>query len=71
MGILELIVVLVTIAGLFVWNRAEGRADARHMDVKLDSMRSLIDAIREQTQGIQMEMKDFHARLLEIEKKRQ
>jgi predicted nucleic acid-binding Zn-ribbon protein len=70
MGILELIVVLITIAGLFIWNRAEGRADIRHMDNKLDSMRNLIDAIREETKAIHMEMKDFHNRLCEIEERR-
>ncbi len=61
--LIELLAILVTIAGLFIWNRAESRADIRHMDAKMDSMRNLIDAIRE-------EVKDFHHRLLEIEKNR-
>jgi len=63
MGILELIVVLVTIAGLFIWNRAESRNDIRHLDAK-------IDAIRELTHAINLEVKDFHNRLCAIEEKR-
>lgn len=60
---IELITILVTIAGLFIWNRAEARADARHMDTKLEGFRAVIDAIKE-------EMKDFHNRLCDIESKR-
>ena len=63
MGILELIVVLITIAGLFIWNRTESRTDIRHMDAKLD-------AIRQLTYDIHVEMKDFHSRLCAIEEKR-
>lgn len=48
---------------LWLWNRAESRADVRHMDNKLDSNRNLIIAIHD-------EMKDFHYRLLEIERNR-
>jgi hypothetical protein len=45
---------------LFLWVRAESRADIRHMDNK-------IDAIRELTYAIHAEMKDFHNRLCKIE----
>lgn len=48
---------------LWLWNRAESRSDLRHMDDKLD-------AIRELTHAIHMEMKDFHNRLCMIEKER-
>lgn len=48
---------------LWLWNRAESRADIRHMDAKLEANRSLVLAIHD-------EMKDFHYRLLEIEKGR-
>lgn len=48
---------------MFFWNRAESRADIRHMDAK-------IDAIRELTYAIHLEMKDFHSRLCSIEEKR-
>ena len=47
---------------LFLWIRAESRADIRHMDNKLD-------AIREMTYAIHLEMKDFHSRLCQIEEK--
>lgn len=48
---------------LFFWVRSESRADIRHMDNK-------IDAIRELTYSIHLEIKDFHARLCAIEEKR-
>lgn len=52
-------------AGLIVWFRAESRADWRHMDAKMESFRAengiLIRAIQE-------EIKDFHRKLIEIEK---
>jgi hypothetical protein len=47
---------------LFLWNRAESRADIRHLDAKLESNRELVRAIHD-------EIKDFHYRLLEIEKR--
>lgn len=47
---------------LFLWIRAESRADIRHMDNKLD-------AIREMTYAIHLEMKDFHSRLCQIEER--
>jgi hypothetical protein len=63
MAVLELLLVLLTIAGLFIWNRTESRADIRHMDIKLD-------AIRELTHAINLEVKDFHNRLCAIEEKK-
>lgn len=48
------------IISLFLWNRAEARANARHTEAQLDSTRELVRAI-------QAEMKDFHERLLAIE----
>lgn len=47
---------------LFLWVRAESRADSRHTDAKLESTRELVKAIYE-------ESKSFHERLLTIEKK--
>ena len=67
MGILELIAVLVTIAGLFIWNRTESRADARHMENLIKSNRDLIDTIHKEWME---EAKNYHARLCEIEAKR-
>ena len=54
---------LAIILPLWLWNRAENRADIRHMDTKLDSNRELVLAIH-------TEIKDFHYRLLEIERNR-
>lgn len=74
MGILELIVVLVTIAGLFIWNRTESRADIRHMDNQMNAIRELTREI--QKEGAQFreqwleESKSFHNRLCEIERNR-
>ena len=59
---IQFIVMFLGMLGLFTWNRAEARADARHMDNK-------IDAIRELTYAIHSEMKDFHSRLCAIEER--
>jgi hypothetical protein len=48
---------------LFLWVRAEARADARHTDAKLESTRELVRAIHD-------EMKEFHNRLCKIEQER-
>lgn len=48
--------------GMVLWFRAESRADWRHMDSKLDAMREL-------THAIHLEMKDFHGRLCAIEER--
>lgn len=60
----QFIIFFVGVFGLFIWNRTESREDIRHMDSKLESTRELVRAIHE-------EMKDFHVRLYELEKKRQ
>ena len=51
----------------FYLNRAESRADARHMDAKLKSHQDLMAGF---LQGIKDEMKDFHGRLCAIEERR-
>lgn len=51
---------------LFLWNRAESRADIRNMDSKMEIF---ITAIREDIKAIHDEMKDFHGRLCAIEEK--
>ena len=58
----QFIIFFVGVFGLFIWNRAEGRSDARHMDAKLEGQRNLMNAIHD-------EIKDFHGRLIDIEKK--
>lgn len=57
----QFIIFFMGVGGLWFWQRSETREDIRHMDRKLDSHRDLIQAIHD-------EMKDFHYRLLEIER---
>lgn len=75
MNWIELLVPVVTVLGvfianaamiipLFLWVRAESRADYRHNEEKLESTRQLVRAIHD-------EVKDFHERLLSIEKAKQ
>jgi len=59
----QFIIFFIGIFGLWLWNRAESRADIRHMDAKLEGQRNLINAIHE-------EMKDFHGRLCAIEERK-
>jgi hypothetical protein len=70
----QFIIFFLGVFGLFIWNRAEGRADARHMDQKIDVMRELVHGIHKETTqqiaGMREEMKDFHARLTAIEERR-
>src|SRR5271170_2635408 len=48
---------------LFLWSRAEARADALQTEAKLESTRELVKTI-------QNEIKNFHNRLCEIEAKK-
>ncbi|MBS0656120.1 MAG: hypothetical protein JSR46_10110 [Verrucomicrobia bacterium] len=57
----QFIIFFIGVFGLFIWNRTESRADIRYLDMKLESNRDLVKAIHD-------EMKDFHYRLLEIER---
>lgn len=50
----------VGVFGLFIWNRTESRADARHTDAKLEAIRALMFEVIQ-------ESKDFHARLCMID----
>lgn len=57
----EFFTLLIAILGMFIWVRTESRADLRHQDAKIDSIRELVRSIHE-------EIKDFHNRLIEIER---
>jgi hypothetical protein len=57
--ILELVVILVTISGLFLWSRSESSSDTRRME-------DLISAMHQETY---QEMKDFHGRLSAVEER--
>lgn len=48
---------------LFLWNRAEARADMRHVNARLESTRELVRAIYN-------ESKDFNRQLFEIAKEK-
>lgn len=52
---IQFIIFICSTIGLFFWNRAESRADMRHILAIID--------------GIQKEMKDFHGRLCAIEER--
>jgi len=67
----QIVIPLITVLGMFItngaliiplflWVRAEARADTRHMDAKLESTRDLVLAIHE-------ESKSFHAALCAID----
>ena len=64
MGILELIVVLITISSLFFWSRAESRNDTRHAENQINAIRELIFEMHKEWMA---ETKSFHARFCEIE----
>ena len=78
----QFIIFFIGVFGLFLWNRAEGRSDARHMDNKLEGQRALLQAIWQESKDSQekwnkvitafnekwlQENKEFHNRLCEIE----
>ena len=52
----QFLILLITLGGLFLWNRAESNADRRAMQATIDA--------------IEKEMKDFHGRLCAIEERR-
>jgi hypothetical protein len=62
----QFIIMFLGMVGLFAWNRAEARNDARHMDNKIEANRKETNTI---ILAIQQEIKDFHARLCSIEEK--
>ena len=47
---LQFALLFITFVGLFIWNRTESGADARHMDQKLESNRNLSLSIHEENQ---------------------
>ena len=54
------------ILGLFFWNRAENRADYRHLHSLMESQINIIDEMRKESAR---ETKDFHGRLCTLEEK--
>lgn len=62
----QFVIFFIGVFGLFIWNRAEARADARKADENNTQLRR--DLI-EVTRSIDKEMKDFHARLSVMEER--
>lgn len=56
----QFVIFFIGVFGLFIWNRTESRADARHYDTQLKANTELF---REMHRETLMEMKDFHGRL--------
>lgn len=56
----QFLILIATLAGLFIWNRTESRADYRHLE---NAVRDQIGAIREDMKEFREGMKDFHTRL--------
>ena len=70
----QFVIFFIGVFGLFIWNRTESRNDIRYMDQKLEANRELVRAIHDESKllisSMENEMKDFHYRLLDIERKR-
>lgn len=70
----QFIIFFIGVFGLFIWNRAESRADSRHMDAKLEGQRALLHAIWQESKDAQArwmeETRSFHERLCNIESRR-
>ncbi len=55
---------ILTIGGLFVWNRTESNADRRELKSSIDALKISTD---QQISAIHSEIKDFHGKLLVLE----
>lgn len=62
----EILVLIITIAGMFLWSRSEAREDFRLMQNLIDSMHQNMDSMHHE---MMQEMKDFHGRLCALEEK--
>jgi len=66
---------LLTVTGLFIWNRAEGRSDNRTNLILIKDLHERMTENNERTnerianliEAIHLEMKDFHGRLCSLE----
>lgn len=63
---MELIAVLVSVAGLFLWGRSESRNDICGLQAEISGVKSSLDSFR---QEMHQEMRDFHGRLCSLEEK--
>lgn len=61
---LQFIILMITLGGLFLWNRSESNSDRRDFqNENKEIRRELIEVMR----SIDKEMRDFHGRLCAIE----
>ena len=67
MQYVELLTILATIVGLFMWNRSESRNDWRMANALSREDWRMANAL---IQSIKDEMKDLHGRLCAIEERR-
>jgi hypothetical protein len=63
---MELIAVLMAVAGLFLWGRSESRNDIRAIQAEISGVKNELSAFR---QEMHQEMRDFHGRLCSLEEK--
>ena len=59
----QFIILIVTMSGLFLWNRSESNNDRRESN---NDRRDILNLIR----AIEREMKDFHGRLCSLEERK-
>lgn len=59
--------IIAVVIAMFFWLRTEANSDRRHFqEIQASDRKDILELIR----AIETEMKDFHYRLLEIEKSR-
>lgn len=66
MEIVEFIILLVTLGGLFLWNRSEANSDRRMFHEVLLGMQN---EMKDFNQKYMQETKDFHGRLISLEER--
>lgn len=62
--------IVAVLFGVIFWTRGESNALRAEANADRRDMVNLIISIKEEIQAIQLEMRDFHNRLCEIERKR-
>lgn len=65
---------IAAMIAMFIWNRSESNSDRRHItEIQSEDRKDFLKLIRnieESVNEMRLENKDFHHRLLEIEKSR-
>jgi hypothetical protein len=63
----QILTIVISNLGIILWFRKESREDWVRCQNTIDAIR---EEIKESKENMRIEMKDFHERLLDIEKKR-